>query len=113
MLGNRLRQIRLELKITQEMLACSLNVSQELISQLECGKRNFNRKILTMLEDHFNVSFVEIEDLEKTKQNKIFITQHIETLLLEDLERVCEYIKKQEAASTTSKSPFRKPLANH
>ena len=56
MLPERLKLLRLEIKLTQKEIAEKLGISQQAYAVWETGKRNPNQKTLNILSDFFNVS---------------------------------------------------------
>lgn len=56
MFANRLKQLRIEKKLTQEELAYILKLSRHTITKYESGDREPDFKILTKIADYFNVS---------------------------------------------------------
>ena len=54
--GERIRQLRIQRKYTQEMLARELNVDRSLLSHVEVGKRGCSVDLFVRLSDFFNVS---------------------------------------------------------
>ena len=56
MLPERLKLLRLEIKLTQKEIAEKLGMSQQAYAVWETGKRNPNQKTLNLLSDFFNVS---------------------------------------------------------
>ncbi len=56
MLPERLKSLRLEIKLTQKEIAKKLGISQQAYAVWETGKRNPNQKSLNILSDFFNVS---------------------------------------------------------
>ena len=56
MLGNILKLLRSELKLTQTELGKALNLSQRAISHYESGERFPDEVILNLIADYFDVS---------------------------------------------------------
>ena len=56
MVGNKIKQLRLEKEILQKELADKLNLTQQTISLYESGKRSPDYEILKRIADYFNVS---------------------------------------------------------
>ncbi|GAB4457011.1 MAG: hypothetical protein OHK0036_20690 [Bacteroidia bacterium] len=59
LLASRVRQLRKEKDIKQEVMAQKLGITQQAYSQLEKGQRNFNTELITKLCAIFNVPVVE------------------------------------------------------
>lgn len=56
MVGNKIKQLRLEKEILQKELADKLNLTQQTISLYESGKRSPDYETLKRIADYFNVS---------------------------------------------------------
>jgi len=56
MLGNRIKELRLQKGITQEQLAQHLNVAKSTIGMWENEKREPNFKMLIRIADYFDCS---------------------------------------------------------
>lgn len=56
MLAERLKSLRLEAKLSQKELSKELNISQQIITFYEQGKRNPKRETLEKFANFFNVS---------------------------------------------------------
>ncbi|MBA4536394.1 helix-turn-helix transcriptional regulator [Bacillus aquiflavi] len=56
MLGERLKELRLERKLTQEQLGKGINVTKVSISGYENGNRTPDTETLQKIADYFNVS---------------------------------------------------------
>lgn len=59
LLASRLRQLRKEKDIKQEVMAQHLGISQQAYSMLEKGQRNFSSEIITKICSIFNIPVVE------------------------------------------------------
>ena len=60
--GNNLRNLRLELNMSQAKFAQILNVSQSQISNLECGKTEPTVNIAFAIVRKFDISWEELFD---------------------------------------------------
>jgi len=54
--GERIRQLRLQNKYTQETLAKELNIDRSMLSHIEAGKRGCSVELFVRLADIFDVS---------------------------------------------------------
>lgn len=54
--GERIRQLRIQSKNTQETLAKELNIDRSLLSHIEAGKRGCSVDLLVQLSNFFGVS---------------------------------------------------------
>ena len=54
--GERIRQLRIQSKFTQEMLAKELNIDRSLLSHVEASKRGCSVDLFVRLSNFFNVS---------------------------------------------------------
>jgi len=54
--GERIRQLRIQNRYTQEAMAKALNIDRSLLSHIESGKRGCSVDILVLLSDFFGVS---------------------------------------------------------
>ncbi len=54
--GERIRQLRIQNRYTQEAMAKALNIDRSLLSHIESGKRGCSLDILVLLSDFFGVS---------------------------------------------------------
>jgi len=54
--GERIRQLRIQSRYTQEALAKKLNIDRSLLSHIESGKRGCSVDILVLLSNFFGVS---------------------------------------------------------
>lgn len=54
--GERIRQLRLQSRYTQEKLAKELNIDRSLLSHIEAGKRGCSVDLLVQFSDFFGVS---------------------------------------------------------
>ena len=57
--GNNIRRLRTDAKITQEELALRSNLSQGYINQLELGKRNYTQKSLELIAEALSVPVID------------------------------------------------------
>lgn len=58
-IGKRVKELRLEKKLSQEALAIDANKERAYISHLESGKRNISIKNMEKIIDALGVSFSE------------------------------------------------------
>lgn len=54
--GERIRQLRIQSRRTQEMLAKELGIDRSLLSHIEAGKRGCSVDLFVRLSDFFDVS---------------------------------------------------------
>ena len=54
--GERIRQLRIHSKLTQEMLAKELSIDRSLLSHIESGKRGCSVDLFVRFSDFFDVS---------------------------------------------------------
>ena len=73
-IGMRLKQARMDKKITQEKLAEALDVSVAYISRIERGSTEINLKRLTEMCNLFGVSVGEILDGTSSKSPNYLVT---------------------------------------
>ena len=83
MIGNKIKKLREEKRLTQKELAEEMELAQSTIAMLESGKKEGSTKTLKKLADFFNVTldYLISEDEEKDKiteyeeQSKIFFSK--------------------------------------
>lgn len=63
MKADRLKELRLENKITQKKLATELGVSRSLIAMIESGQQDGGRELTKKVAQYFNVSIDYLEGL--------------------------------------------------
>lgn len=80
MLGDKIKQLRENKKLTQQELANNLNIGQSTIGMIEGNKRPAGRKTLVKLADFFNVTvdylLSESEDLILNSANESTINNN-------------------------------------
>lgn len=83
MIGNKIKKLREERRLTQKELAEEMGLAQSTIAMIENDKKEGSTKTLKKLADFFNVTldYLLSEDKEKDKineyeeQNKIFFSK--------------------------------------
>lgn len=83
MIGNKIKKLREERRLTQKELAEEMNLAQSTIAMIENDKKEGSTKTLKKLADFFNVTldYLLSEDDEKDKineyeeQNKLFFSK--------------------------------------
>lgn len=83
MIGNKIKKLREEKRLTQQELAEEMGLAQSTIAMIESGKKEGSTKTLKKLADFFNISidYLLSEDEEQDKineyeeQNKIFFSK--------------------------------------
>lgn len=97
-IGNFLKELRKENKLTQEELAEKFNISNRTVSRWENGNNMPDLSILVELADFYNVDVREIIDGERRYEN-------MEKNLKETVHKVTEYIdyKKEEKKKKLNK----------
>jgi transcriptional regulator with XRE-family HTH domain len=58
-IGKRVKELRIEKKLSQEALAIDANVERAYVSHLESGRRNISIKNMEKILDALGVSFAE------------------------------------------------------
>ena len=66
--GNRIRELRKELKLSQEALANEAEVDRTYVTDVENGRRNVSLEILERLIKALNVSFTEFFNSKEFKK---------------------------------------------
>lgn len=92
-IGNRLREIRKGLKLTQEKFAEQLNYETKHYGQVERGERKISLEKLKLLYDKFDVDLLYL--LTGDKSHQVEINQLISDCpkdKLFDLEQILKYI---------------------
>lgn len=91
--GNRLREIRKDLKFTQERFAEHLNIAAKHYGQIERGERGITLQKLKLLHEKFNVDLLYIITGDKSHLVKIneLISDCPKDKLF-DLEQALKYI---------------------
>lgn len=69
-LGNRLRELRENIHVTQQELAEALEVSHSYYSRLEEGRRGMTLKTLYRLVDYYDTDANTILDIPKKEEHK-------------------------------------------
>jgi len=69
--GNNLRKLRMNEKLTQEELALRCGLSQGYINQLESGKRKFTQKSLELIAHAFSLPIIEFFKENNMEQNTL------------------------------------------
>ncbi len=106
MLPERLKLLRLEIKLTQKEIAEKLGISQQAYAVWETGKRNPNQKTLNILSDFFNVStdyLLGNTDIKNQKQFDEDLEKSLDTfksfdgkpMYDEDREKIREFLRKR------------------
>lgn len=97
-IGNFLKELRKENKLTQEQLAEKFNISNRTVSRWENGNNMPDLSILVELADFYNVDVREIIDGERKSEN-------MEKNLKETIHKVTEYTdyKKEEKKKKLNK----------
>ena len=68
MIGNRLKMLRKEKKLTQEQLAKKLKITQSAVASLESNRRNPGSKLLKDIADFFDVSQSYLKEESENKK---------------------------------------------
>lgn len=96
LLGNRIRELRRNLGITQEQLAEIINIDQRNLSNIECGV-TFPSKSLGAIAEALQVNLKDLFDFEHTIINssemKEFIIDSVEKLDDKNLKIIYRLIK--------------------
>ncbi len=58
--GNRIRELRIELGLSQETFALKINMDRTYLASIESGKRNVSINNIKKLADGFNISISEL-----------------------------------------------------
>ena len=106
MLPERLKLLRLEIKLTQKEIAEKLGISQQAYAVWETGKRNPNQKTLNILSDFFNVStdyLLGNTDIKNQKQFDEDLEKSLDTfksfdgkpMYDEDREKIREFLRQR------------------
>jgi transcriptional regulator with XRE-family HTH domain len=66
--GQRIRQLRKELELSQEALALKSEVDRTYVTDIENGRRNVSLEILERLIKALNVSFTEFFNAKEFKK---------------------------------------------
>jgi transcriptional regulator with XRE-family HTH domain len=66
--GNRIRELRKELELSQEALALKAEVDRTYVTDVENGRRNVSLEILERLIKALNVSFTEFFNSKEFKK---------------------------------------------
>lgn len=66
-LGRRIREIRLEMELSQEEMAYRCDTHPSHIGQLERGKRNPTLETLEGIAEGLNISIAELVDFERER----------------------------------------------
>ena len=66
--GQRIRQLRKELELSQEALALKAEVDRTYVTDVENGRRNVSLEILERLIKALNVSFAEFFNAKEFKK---------------------------------------------
>jgi transcriptional regulator with XRE-family HTH domain len=66
--GQRIRQLRKELELSQEALALKAEVDRTYVTDIENGRRNVSLEILERLIKALNVSFTEFFNAKEFKK---------------------------------------------
>lgn len=96
LLGTRIKELRLELNMTQEQLAETANVDIRTISNAECGA-TFPSKCLLEIADALKVKLPELFDFEYLKyddaQKIKYVTEKLNNLTSQEIEIVFRVVK--------------------
>jgi len=86
--GERIRQLRIQNRHTQEALAKALNIDRSLLSHIESGKRGCSVDLFVRLSDFFGVSLdLLITGEEHTIPQRMHDKAILETSITELVER--------------------------
>lgn len=69
--GNRVRQLRTNLGISQEKFALQINMDRTYFSSVETGKRNISLINIQKIAQGLNISISELFDFSSDKSDKI------------------------------------------
>ncbi len=96
LLGERIRELRKLLNISQQELAEKINIDQRNLSNIECGI-SFPSKTLIQISKALNVTLMELFDFEhhklSPKDMKKFIIDYLENISQDNLKIVYRLIK--------------------
>lgn len=97
-IGNNIRNIRKEKKMTLQQIADIMGCSPQLISQYENGKRMPKLETLQRIAESLNVSLLQIVDADQLSKDIFMqeIKKEVLQLNLEELNELIELIKDSE-----------------
>lgn len=90
--GNRLKNLRKNMKLTQDQLAEKLNTSRSRISMYEQGKRQPDFEMQEAIADFFNVNIDYLFGRSNTEMEQLIIAAS--KLNKDDFHMVLEYVKR-------------------
>lgn len=96
LLGNRIKELRKNLGITQEQLAEKISIDQRNLSNIECGV-TFPSKSLNAIAEALNIELMELFDFKhttlKSSDMKSYINKALDKLDEKDIKILYRLIK--------------------
>ena len=90
--GKRIKQLRQEMNLSQEQLAEKLNVSQNMITKIECGLRRPSVNFLIELAEFFETSIHYI--VLGTSEEAVYKKRQIEEVI-EQIDQMMELLQNE------------------